>query len=142
MIIYNNQAALAITNIFLNKGKNEELLKYAKSKIRIRKDVITEMRMFMQEEPNKGSVDSTKFREAANKMLSNMISASNNLSGSIDMQFIQSIMLLHEAAIDMSEAEIRHGSHQTLKIHARNIKAVENEEIGWIRHWLNNNEIN
>lgn len=138
LMIYFNHAALNMSDILLSKGKNVALIKFAKESIARRKYVIKEMDLFLQEEPDEKSFSSNDFQKSVNVAASEIRSASVFQVNDIDNLYIQSMILFNQAAINIADAELKYGSHQTLKNHARNILSDERDQLQKFQSWLNN----
>jgi uncharacterized protein (DUF305 family) len=141
MILYSNHAGVDMSRILIKEGKNEELKKFANENAEKRRDQMNEMSLFLNNEPDDKSPASKDFKNAVNNAISKMNSASNVVENNIDILFIKSMIPLQQCAIDIAEAENRYGSHQTLKIHARNIVSAGQEEINWMQEWLKKNQL-
>jgi len=138
MMIYYNHTAIDMSNVLFNKGKNVELIKFTNESISRRKDVMNEMSTFLEREPKDESSSTKVFQDAINNAISKMRMSSNFPDKNFDNLFVKNMILHHESGIDMAEAEIKFGSHQTLKMRARNIISAEKDEIDWMQSWLKN----
>lgn len=136
MMIYYNHAAIDMSNILLSKGNSAELIQFARESILRRKDVIKEMDGFLQKEPEEKSSSSKDFQDAVNTAVSKLRAALNFPQGDTDNLYIQSMLVFQQAGIAIAEAELQYGSHQTLKIHTRNILSAEKEELQQLQSWL------
>lgn len=136
IMIFYNLAAINLTNILLSKGKNDTIIKFAKKSITWRKNVIKEMELFLREEPEGKTSGAKDFQKTVNnagsKMKGLLILHENN----IDDIFIQSMIVLNQAGIALTEAVLEYGSHQTFKIYARDILFLENNQLQQFKSWL------
>lgn len=139
MILYSNHAAVDMSDVLFKESKNEELKKFAKENVGKRRDEMNEMSHFLQNEPDDKSSTSKEFQDAVNSAISKMSMGTNIAENNVDILFIKSMIPLQQCAIDIAEAENRYGSHQALKIHARNIVSSGDEGITWMQDWVKKN---
>jgi uncharacterized protein (DUF305 family) len=137
IMIYFSHAAINMSNVFLSKGENAALIKSAQASVASRKNVIKEMNLFLQKEPKEKSSSSREFQKSVKEALSEMKRASGFQENDIDRSYVQSMIVFHQTCINITKAELRYGSHQTLKIHARNMLSAEIEELQQLQSLLN-----
>ena len=75
---------------------------------------------------------------AMNKMDSN--ANAQKLNGDSDHDFVLLMIQHHKGAIEMSEAEIKHGKVQKIKDMATMMKTIQLKEITELQSWLNDND--
>lgn len=126
---YFNHAAIGMANILLTKSKTDVLRKFVNEIITRRREEINEMNLFLREEPNDTSPFIKEFQKSVDESVSKMKGALGLQESGIDNLYIQCMIIFHQAVINIVEAELKYGSHQTLKIYARNILSAEAEEL-------------
>lgn len=61
-------------------------------------------------------------------------------TGDADRDFLTGMIAHHQGAIDMAEAELRHGKDPKVRQLARNIIRAQRKEIAQMREWLRQTE--
>lgn len=135
MINY-NRTAIAMTDLLQGHLKNMAIGNFANKSIVRRKDIIKEMEQFLRDEPEAKSPFSKDFQKSVEDAASKIRSVFGFQQTDINYLYIQSMIIFYQAEMIITEAELNYGSHQTLKIHARNILSAETEELQWLQSWL------
>jgi uncharacterized protein (DUF305 family) len=141
IMVYCNQGVLSISKVFLRKSNNEQLKKFVKARIDKRSEETAEMHLFLKSEPGEKSSTSKDFESVVNSAIFKLDTSSKTGDNKVDVLFINSVVPLLQCIVTAAEAEGMYGSHQTLKIHARNIISSKKEEISWIQEWLKKNQL-
>lgn len=143
MMKLHHQGAIAMATYELANG-NDNIIK---AKAQMMKDAqameIMELDSFMNAHtvlPD--NVAGMAFMDASEMAMNKMDSNANaqKLNGDSDHDFVLLMIQHHKGAIEMSEAEIKHGKVQKIKDMATMMKTDQLKEITELQSWLNDND--
>lgn len=131
--------AIDMARLQLSYGKQRNLKEFSKATVTGLKQELLILSDFLKDEPAKKSSSAEKFQLAMNNAL-NQMNVSNALNSTNGDQLFAWLMIVHhKAGLQMFQAEVDYGSHQTMKIEARNMLAKQLDEIKWLQSWLSKN---
>lgn len=58
------------------------------------------------------------------------------LSGNADVDFVRQMIPHHQGAVDMANIQLQYGKDESVKKLNRWIIRAQEQEIGWMKHWL------
>ncbi|OLY95662.1 DUF305 domain-containing protein [Cnuella takakiae] len=140
MMIEHHDAVIDIAKLQIENGDNKRLKIFSRKVIEDQVSEIEKLTRFIENEPAKRSSSAKEFqnaiREAGNVVLQDKIVQGAN----VDTLVAQFMLQLNVEAEQLAHAELKYGSHQTLKILARNIIGRQAEGTRWLKTWLIKNE--
>ena len=92
------------------------------------------MKKDMDKSMDKNNVMDKKMTMMMNKM------KEMKMSGNVDVDFVNMMIIHHQGAIDMATSEISAGKNDSIKSLARNIVKDQENEIATMRKWLEKNK--
>ncbi|WP_121355786.1 DUF305 domain-containing protein [Flavisolibacter nicotianae] len=131
--------AIDMARLQVAHGKQKELKSFSQATITDLKQELLMLSNFLKDEPAGKSSTVEKFQQTMKSALNQM--AVNNEFGEtgVDHLFALLIIIHHKAGLQMLRAELDYGSHQTMKIEARNMLPKQAEELKWFQSWLSKN---
>lgn len=131
--------AIDMARLQLSHGKEKSLKEFSQAAITGLKQELLMLTDFLKNEPSEKSPSSEKFQQAMNGAL-NQMTTSNKVGGpDVDHLFVLLMANHHKAGLQILRAELDYGSHQTMKIEARNMLAKQSNELKWLQTWLSKN---
>lgn len=131
--------AIDMARLQSTHGKREELKAFSQAAITGLKPELLMLSNFLNDEPVGKSSTAEAFQQAMREALNQMAADSGLREPDVDHLFAWLMMVHHKAGLQMFRAESDYGSHQTLKIEARNMLAKQVDEIKWLQSWLSKN---
>lgn len=131
--------AIDMARLQTSHGKQKDLKEFAQSIVIGLKQELLRLSDFLKNEPAEKSSSPEKFQQKMNAALSQMNVNNGFNEPDVDHLFILLMIIHHKAGVQMLRAELDYGSHQTVKIEARNILAKQEDELRWLQSWLSKN---
>lgn len=131
--------AIDMARLQVAHGKQKELIAFSQQTITDLKQELLMLSNFLKDEPAEKSSTVEKYQQAMKNAVNQM--AVNNVFGETDVDHLFALLMIihHKAGLQMLRAELDYGSHQTMKIEARNMLAKQMEELKWLQSWLSKN---
>ena len=120
-------------------GKQKELKEFSQAAIARLKQELLLLSNFLKNEPVEKSLSAEKFQQAMSNAVNQMTMSTKFSGPDVDHQYALLMINHHKAGFQMFRAELDYGSHQTMKIEARNMLAKELDELKWLQTWLSKN---
>lgn len=140
MMIEHHDAAIGIAKLQIENGDNKRLETFSRKVIADQVSEIEKLTRFIENEPAKKFSSAKEFQNAIREAGKAVLQAKIVQGTDVDTLFAQYMLKLNVKAEQLAHAELKYGSHQTLKILARNIIGRQAEGTRWLKSWLVKNE--
>jgi uncharacterized protein (DUF305 family) len=134
MMIEHHKGAVDMSELLLEKGKDEELKKFAKQIITAQNQEITLMQKF--EDKKEVSPDSENFSQDLNRSMAAMMNKNIKIHDDIDKDFAEQMIPHHQSAVDMAEVYLKYGKNTELIKLSNDIVKAQTTEIAFLKEWL------
>lgn len=134
MMIEHHKGAVDMSELLLEKGKDEELKKFAKQIITAQNQEITLMQQF--EVKKEVSPDSDNFSQDLNRSMAAMMNKNIKIHDDIDKDFAEQMIPHHQSAVDMAEVYLKYGKNPELIKLSNDIVKAQTSEIAFLKDWL------
>lgn len=131
--------AIDMARLQAGHGKQKELKSFSQATITDLKQELLTLSNFLKDEPAEKSSTADKFQQTMKTALNQMAVSNAFAESDVDHLFALFMLSHHRAGQQMLRAELDYGSHQTMKIEARNMLAKQAEELKWLQSWLSKN---
>ena len=137
MMKVHHQGAITMANYELSNGTDATIKAMAQKMKDAQAKEIASLDSFMMAHSPSGS--NMAFETAADAAMDKMMADMNSLvlKGQTDHDFVHLMIIHHESAIGMANAEIQHGQVVFMKNMAQMMKGDQTMEIGELQSWLN-----
>jgi uncharacterized protein (DUF305 family) len=158
MMIEHHQGAIDAANIVLKSGKDSKIKEMAQKTVQTQPQDQKDLRQHTQGQHDQNatakkeeshaahsqssdanaSSHNDQFTSELNKVMKDMETKMKNMkmSGDVDHDFATMMVDHHKAAIDMADAEIKHGRMDEVKSIAEKIKSDSQKDINELNTWL------
>ena len=159
MMIEHHQGAIDASKILVKSGKEQKIKQLAQKTLEIQPQEQKELRAHTQmkhdqdatakkedhaahSQSSDASTHSDQFSAEIKQMMADMEAKMKNMkmTGNLDHDFATMMIDHHQGAIDMADAEIKHGKVTDVKTIAEKIKTDSQKEIDELKSWLASHE--
>lgn len=137
MMKEHHEGAVDMSELLLEKGKDEELKSFARKVIETQNKEIHLMKKY--EDRKDASADSKEFVQALNQSMSSMMDKNIPVHNDIDKDYAQQMIPHHKSAVDMAKVYLKFGKEKELLQLSEDIVKTQNAEITQLKDWLNKN---
>ena len=136
MMMMHHQAAINMSNVQLQVGKNDSLKRTAQKIIQEQQAEIAQFNTILTGLSVDNSDPSFSMEQMENMMKGGKIADIQIVTGDIDNDFTTLMIVHHQGAIDNASAYLHHGNNTQLKAMATNIVKSQTMEIQEMSNWL------
>lgn len=137
MMIEHHDGAVEMSELLLEKGKNEELKNFARKVIEAQNKEVQLMKKF--EDRKEASPDSKEFVQELNRSMAAMMDKNIQIHNNIDKDYAQQMIPHHQSAVDMAKVYLKYGKKKELLQLCKDIVKTQNTEIAELKEWLAKN---
>ncbi|MBW8361682.1 MAG: DUF305 domain-containing protein [Kaistella sp.] len=137
MMIEHHKGAVEMSELVLEKGKNEELKTFAKKVIDAQNTEIGLKKKFADRKET--SADHKAFQQDLNRSMSAMMDKNIPVHNDIDKDYAQQMIPHHQSAVDMAEVYLKYGREQELLKLCNAVVTAQTAEISELQDWLKRN---
>ncbi len=139
MMQLHHAGALNMGNLVLQDGRDPTMAEMAKGMVQKQKEEIAALQVFLNNHRPMPHTENAGFNTEMKKVMDNMDlnAEQETLTGDADHDFAALMVHHHQAAIDMADLIIVHGSNPDIKKMAGMIKTDQEAEIQLLHKWLN-----
>lgn len=140
MMLEHHKAAVAMADIEIAKGNNEELKTFAQTVTNDQNKEISFMKEFLEAGSKTPSANSADFQKAMDQSMMGMMNSNAVIYHNIDKDFAAQMIPHHQSAVDMAKAYLAYGNEKTLTTLCQSIINSQTKEINWLKQWLLKNK--
>ncbi|OWR14023.1 DUF305 domain-containing protein [Chryseobacterium sp. VAUSW3] len=137
MMTEHHDGAVEMSELLLEKGKNDELKNFARKVIEAQNKEVQLMKKF--EDRKEASPDSKEFVQELNRSMAAMMDKNIQIHNNIDKDYAQQMIPHHQSAVDMAKVYLKYGKEKELLQLCKDIVKTQNTEIAELKEWLAKN---
>lgn len=139
MMQLHHAGALNMGDLLLQEGRDLTLAGIARDMIQKQKEEIAALQVYLNNNRPMPHSGNAAFNTEMKKLMDNMAlnAAQEELTGDADLDFAALMVHHHQAAIDMADLIIQHGSNPDIKRMAGMMKTDQEAEIQSLLRWVN-----
>ncbi|MBU4539270.1 MAG: DUF305 domain-containing protein [Weeksellaceae bacterium] len=137
MMIEHHKGSVKMSELLLEKGKNDELKAFGRKVIAAQNQEIMLMEKFINEK--EVSADSETFQKELSQSMSAMMNREIKIYDNIDKDYAEQMIPHHQSAVDMAKVYLKYGKQKELLNLCREIVETQTAEILQLQLWLKNN---
>ena len=137
MMTEHHDGAVEMSELLLEKGKNEELKNFARKVIEAQNKEVQLMKKF--EDRKEVSPDNKEFVQELNRSMAAMMDKNIQIHNNIDKDYAQQMIPHHQSAVDMAKVYLKYGKEKELLQLCKDIVKTQNTEIAELKEWLAKN---
>lgn len=134
MMKAHHEGAVDMSELLLQKGKNEELKNFATKVISAQNVEIKLMEKF--EDRKEISPDTKVFHQELNQSMGAMMSKEIKIYNDIDKDYAAQMIPHHQSAVDMAKVYLKYGKEKVLLQLCSDIVKTQTTEIAQLKEWL------
>jgi uncharacterized protein (DUF305 family) len=136
MMIEHHKGAVEMSKIELERGKDEDLKKFAQQVINDQNKEIAQMEQIILNAPKDRSKNTAEFQKALNHSMMAMMNDNTQVYNNIDKDFAAQMIPHHQSAVDMAKVYLQFGKDISLRKLCESIITSQSKEIQWLKGWL------
>ena len=140
-MISHHQEAIDMSEVEMSKGTDSQVKGWAQNIITAQKAEIDHLQQVVKNYKSSGKAmeeDHNELKGSMDKMMNDMMAM--KMTGNLDNDFVTMMIMHHESAVTMANAELSKGKNAELKKMAQKIVKDQTAEIKEFQNWLNKNK--